>query len=241
MLKLPSLSSPLSIPDSQSYYGAALEFSTGQPFFLVMRIMSFSGKNLICYRASRKVFEGVHFEVGPGEVLFLTGANGSGKSSLLRIMAGLLPPFDGGIFWQNENIANDRDAHNDRMVLVTQEDPVKPAMTALEHLAFWGKLAGADVAEKKLWMALEKTGMARWAHTDGRFLSAGQKRRLNLARIFLKDYRLWLLDEPVTALDEDSSRLFRAELDRHIASGGLAVVASHDQEKISEGRKRLGL
>ena len=160
----------------------------------------FTGTDVVCFRAERIVFEGLNFALEPGGALILRGANGSGKSSLLRLMAGLGRPLSGTIAWHEADIADDPEAHNRHLHYVGHADPVKPVLTVAENLAFWAALrvqadtaggtAGA-VAE-----ALERLGIGHLASVPGRFLSAGQKRRVNLARVLTAKADLWLLDEP---------------------------------------------
>ena len=201
----------------------------------------FSGTALVCHRGRRVVFSGVDFLVTGGGTLCLTGANGSGKSSLLRLMAGLLRPMSGTIAWDGQDIARHGDAHNARLCLITQDDPVKPELAVFEQLSFWARLAGADATREKLRGVLAQVGLERQEGVQGRFLSAGQRRRLNLGRLFLKDYPLWLLDEPMTALDAASCLSFQGHLDRRAGQGGMTVIATHDAGTGGTGMQRLAL
>lgn len=201
----------------------------------------FSGTALICHRGRRLVFSGVDFSLGGGEALFLTGANGSGKSSLLRMMSGLLSPVSGAVLWDGQDIAKNPDDHRARLCLITQDDPVKPELSALEHLNFWARVSGAGGDGKNLRGILARFGLERQENSQGRFLSAGQRRRLNLCRLLLRPVPLWLLDEPKTALDLDSARVFQSAMDDHRAQGGRLVMATHDAAPDLGGIKKLAL
>ncbi|MBX9701098.1 MAG: heme ABC exporter ATP-binding protein CcmA [Acetobacteraceae bacterium] len=179
-------------------------------------------RELACLRGERAVFAGLSFTVAPGAALLLTGANGAGKSSLLRLLAGLLPPAEGALLWNGAETLADRAAHARRLRYVGHGDALKPALTARENLDFYARLWGGDAAA-----ALEALGLAALAELPARVLSAGQKRRLGLARLALAPAPLWLLDEPTTGLDAASVGRLGALLARHRAGGGMVVAATH--------------
>lgn len=186
----------------------------------------FAGHDLACRRGERLVFGGLSFRVAAGEVLLLRGPNGSGKSSLLRCMAGLLTPVAGVQTWNDQPIALDVDAHRGRLRYLGHQDAVKPALTVLENLALWQQLHGLRDAAA-IGRALAGLGLERLAELPARLLSAGQRRRVALARLLASPAPLWLLDEPITALDDDGvARLARMVAD-HRATGGLVVLSSH--------------
>jgi heme exporter protein A len=185
----------------------------------------FAGRDLICVRGERMVFRGLSFALDAGAALVLTGPNGSGKSSLLRVMAGLLPPHSGTLAWHGTSIGEDMAEHRARLHYVGHQDAVKPVLTAAETLAFWAGLrggAGASVSQ-----ALDRFRLGALAETPGRFLSAGQRRRLALARLVASPAPLWLLDEPTTGLDAESVGDLEAALAEHRAGGGIVVAATH--------------
>lgn len=186
----------------------------------------FEGTSLDCLRSARPVFRGLGFTLQSGGTLILTGPNGSGKSSLLRVMAGLLPPAAGGLSWNGAAIADDPDAHRTRLRYLGHLDAVKPALTAAENLAFWAGLMGGD-PDRAVAPALDALGIGHLSDLPARFLSAGQKRRLNLARLALAPAALWLLDEPATALDAETTDRLRALIQRHRDAGGMAVISTH--------------
>ncbi len=187
----------------------------------------FVGTDLTCLRGDRLVFTGLDFRIGPGGALVLLGPNGSGKSSLLRIMAGLLRPFRGRMQWDGAALAEDPDAHRGRAHYVGHLDAVKPVLTAAENLAFWAALGGADDPRGAALKALDRLGVAHIAGVPGRYLSAGQKRRLTLARILAAPAPLWLLDEPTVALDRAAVALLEGIMAEHRAAGGMVALSTH--------------
>lgn len=195
----------------------------------------FDGRDLTCLRGARVVFTELDFSLAPGGALVLVGPNGSGKSSLLRLMAGLTKPFSGYLQWDGRPVADDPDAHRARLRYVGHLDAVKPALTAAENLTGWAGLTGsAATARDRALAALEGMDIAALADVPGRYLSAGQKRRLNLARLGLDAAPLWLLDEPTTALDRASVARFAAVVARHRAAGGMVVLSTHTDLDLQE-------
>lgn len=184
----------------------------------------FQGRSLACIRGGRTVFADLDFAVSSGETLVLRGPNGSGKSSLLRLMAGLSRPAAGEISWDGEP-AEDAEAHGARLHYVGHLDAVKPALTVAENLSVWAGLRGADGSGVDA--ALARFGLDRLAAIPARLLSAGQRRRLALARIAATPAPLWLLDEPTVALDTDAVATLRAAIAEHCGGGGVAVVSTH--------------
>jgi heme exporter protein A len=178
--------------------------------------------DLACLRGERLVFKKLSFAVPAGGALRLVGPNGSGKSSLLRVLAGLLPPAAGAIAWNGAPI--EAEAHRRRLLYVGHQEAVKPWLTVAENLAFWMRLHGVAGAPGP---ALARLGLEALADTQGRLLSAGQKRRLALARLAALPAALWLLDEPATGLDAASLALLELLLGEHAAAGGVAVVSTH--------------
>ncbi len=188
--------------------------------------------NLEAVRGGRSVFRALSFGVTAGQALLLRGPNGSGKSTLLRAIAGLLPPHGGEITWDGSDIY-DRDQmlhHNLRIHYVGHQDPVKAVFTVLENLSTW--LSSQDAAitpgnEDANRAALDRLGIGNLHDLPARFLSAGQKRRLNLARLVAVHRPLWLLDEPTVSLDADGVQVFGSLVAEHLANGGLVIAASH--------------
>src|SRR5690348_16180992 len=160
----------------------------------------FTGSDLACWRGERLVFRGLSFALGPGGALVLVGPNGSGKSSLLRMMAGLLPPLSGTLAWDDRPVATDREAHRARLGYLGHLDAIKPGLTVREHLAWHAALGEVPHESAHLDAALSALGIAALADSPGRQLSAGQRRRVALARLALRPAALWLLDEPTVGL-----------------------------------------
>lgn len=197
----------------------------------------FTGIGLVCFRGERTVFAGLGFALAAGGALMLRGPNGSGKSSLLRLMAGLGRPLDGAIAWDSEPIADDVEAHNARLHYIGHADPVKPVLTVAENLLFWASLRGKDGVAESIQSALAALGIGHLAEVPGRFLSAGQKRRVNLARLLAAPAPLWLLDEPATALDQAATRRLDDAIAEHRAGGGMVVMASHAEAAPDDARE----
>ena len=185
----------------------------------------FEGRDLICQRGDRIVFAGLGFSLGPGGALLLLGPNGSGKSSLLRLMAGLAKPIGGSLTWDGAPIGDQPEAHRERLQFLGHLDAVKPVLSVAENLSFWTGLrdgGGAHIAE-----ALTTVDLAAHAELPARLLSAGQKRRLALARLLAVPAELWLLDEPTVGLDKASVARLAEAIARHRARGGRVVAATH--------------
>jgi len=185
----------------------------------------FVGHDLTCVRGERRVFSGLGFDLEAGDALVAVGPNGSGKSSLLRLMAGLLTPAAGRLLWNGEPVAADREAHGGRLHYVGHLDAVKPVLAVRENVAFWARLHGGGTAAVD--GALAALGVGHLAAVPGRFLSAGQRRRVNLARLLAAPAPLWLLDEPTTALDRAAVAALEAAIERHRRTGGMVVAATH--------------
>jgi len=196
----------------------------------------FAGRGLACIRGERVVFAGLDFAAGPGEALVLLGPNGSGKSSLLRLMAGLLTPAAGALLWDGVPVTEDAEGHAGRTHYVGHHDAIKPVLTVGENLRFWARLHAPETADALAASALARLGLEHLAGVPGKLLSAGQKRRLNLARLLAAPAPLWLLDEPTTALDRASVKVLEAVLAEHRASGGIVIVSTHLDIDLPGGR-----
>jgi heme exporter protein A len=197
----------------------------------------FEGEGLACERGGRLVFAGLGFAMQPGEALVLAGANGSGKSSLLRLMAGLLKPAAGVLRWEGKDVAGDPESFLQALQFLGHLEAVKPVLDLSENLAFWAGLRGIDPAPETLSAALLAFGLEGLADQPARYLSAGQKRRLALSRLLLGPSRLWLLDEPTVGLDAASVARLAAVIARHRAAGGCVVVATHLDLKLENARR----
>ncbi len=185
----------------------------------------FGGEGLACVRGERLVFSGLDYDLGPGDAVLLVGPNGSGKSSLLRLMAGLAQPAAGAVRWDDFAAGDDAERHFARLHYVGDMDAVKPHFSVAENLAVWAGLRGGDGHDVAA--ALDTFGLGRLGDFAAKFLSAGQRRRLALARIAATPAALWLLDEPTVALDRESVAALMAAIAAHRAGGGIAVIATN--------------
>ena len=201
------------------------------------RAACFEAHDVACIRGERPVFSGVSFRLARGGALALVGPNGAGKSSLLRILAGFLKPAGGALNWGGTPVEDDWPAHRGRLHYVGHLDAVKPALTVAENLAGWAHFRGAARAAPG---ALAALGIEGLADVPGRYLSAGQRRRLALARVLATPAPLWLLDEPTVTLDAESAARVDAMTAAHRADGGMAIVATHGEIAL-EGAQRLDL
>jgi len=190
---------------------------------------SFRGCELACRRGGRLVFSRLDFTLEAGGALMLLGPNGSGKSSLLRVLAGLLRPCHGRLDWNGQTLADDPEAHAARTHYLGHHDAIKPVLTVVEMVRFWARLHHDDPAhaDRAATTAIDRFGLAPLADMPGRMLSAGQKRRVNLARLLAAPCPLWLMDEPTTALDRASIAVLETVLAEHRAEGGMVVLSTH--------------
>ncbi len=198
-----------------------------------------SGSGLGVSRAGRPVLRGIDLTLAPGGLLQVVGPNGSGKTSLLRVLCGLAVPDEGTLHWHGRPVRAGDPSYQQALAYVGHTNGIDPDLSAAENLRFAARLAGDDgVAVAP---ALAAQGLERVAHTPVRALSQGQRRRVALARLSLARRALWLLDEPVAALDADACARFDAQLDAHLAAGGMAVIATHQLLPAGGAVLHLGL
>jgi len=199
-------------------------------------ISSLTAERLTCARGERRLFADLSFTVRAGQALALEGANGAGKTSLLRLLAGFLTPQAGRIVTTENGQASDEpEARARRVGWLGHHDGLKAQLTVREQLDFYAALYGvkADPA------VLDQVGLARQAELPCRYLSAGQKRRLALARLLISDRPLWLLDEPFAALDTAGQALIGQAMARHCGQGGIVIAATHDPLGLGNESLRL--
>ncbi|ERF82064.1 heme ABC exporter ATP-binding protein CcmA [Bradyrhizobium viridifuturi] len=197
--------------------------------------MRLSGRNLKCVRGGREVFSNLDLSAAAGEALAVTGPNGAGKTSLLRVLAGLLVPAEGTITLEggDAELSLPEQAH-----YLGHRDALKPALSVMENLSFWREFLGGET--KDAGGCLAAVGLDHAAHLPAAYLSAGQRRRLSIARLLSARRPVWLLDEPTSALDTAGQALFVALMRDHLASGGLIVAATHLPLGIDARDLRMG-
>jgi heme exporter protein A len=201
-------------------------------------IRSLTAEKLACTRGDRHVFADLDFQVAAGEVLVVEGANGVGKTSLLRLIAGFLPAAAGSIsIVTDQHSVSDSEERGRLVGWLGHQDGIKPQLNVGEQLEFFARLYGAWSG---LDVALNKVGLSRQRELPCRYLSAGQKKRLGLARLIVSARPLWLLDEPFAALDTDGRMLAAELMQAHCTSGGIVVAASHDPFSFVARTLRLG-
>jgi heme exporter protein A len=198
--------------------------------------MRLSGRGVKCVRGGREVFSDLDFEVASGEALAVTGRNGSGKTSLLRLVAGLLTPAEGAIALEGggAELTLAEQAH-----YLGHRDALKPALTVLENLMFWRDFLGGQAFDAHA--SLKAVGIEHAAPLPAAYLSAGQRRRLSLGRLLAVRRPVWLLDEPTAALDAAGQELFSGLMRDHLARGGLIVAAAHGPLGIETRELRMGV
>lgn len=199
---------------------------------------------LECTRGDRALFRGLSFSVAPAQLLHLAGANGSGKTSLLRILCGLLSPAHGEVRWEGRPIASAREEYAADLLYIGHANALKDELTALENLEIGGTLTGRRCTRDAALAALDELGVARCAHLPVRALSQGQRRRVSLARLALGAQRagggggghtakLWILDEPFAALDTAAVAYLEGLIESHVTAGGMVVLTTHQPMAIA--------
>lgn len=184
--------------------------------------------DLACERDQRELFASLSLRLEPGDVLQVAGPNGSGKTSLLRIMAGLLPPSAGDIRYGGESVyrASRREKWRQQRLYIGHAPAVKGALTAEENLA-WLCAMSSPVTTEQIWKALELVGLHGFEDVPCHNLSAGQQRRVALARLYLERHPVWILDEPFTAIDKSGVKALEAHIMQHAEQGGLVIMTTH--------------
>lgn len=194
---------------------------------------------LACRRGGRLLFEDLSFTVRPGELVHVQGANGSGKTSLLRILTGLSMQDAGAVRWNDVDIHQSRDTYVTYLLYLGHHPAVKDDLTVEENLLISSRLAGLNPTSDDILHALEVTGLLNRAKLPARVLSQGQRRRLALARLWLDQRPLWVLDEPFTALDVHATRLLEQRMEQHLSDGGMVVLTTHQRPAIAEQYLRI--
>ena len=185
-------------------------------------------RDLTAIRDDRELFESVSFSVSAGDLVQVEGRNGSGKTTMLRIITGLGDSEAGEIIWKGVETRKDRDAFHQDLLFIGHQTGVKKELTAFENLSFYQQLNGSTgVTEDDIWMALAKVGLAGKEDIPAGKLSAGQQRRVALARLWLSRHPLWILDEPLTAIDKQGIKVIEALFVEHTQNGGMVLFTTH--------------
>jgi heme exporter protein A len=196
--------------------------------------MRLLGRGVRCIRGGREVFSGLDFDASAGEALAVTGPNGAGKTSLLRLIAGLLTISGGSITFDGDSeLTLAEQAH-----YLGHRDALKPSLTVIENLSFWRDFLGGEASDAG--QSLAAVGLDHAAQLPAAFLSAGQRRRLSIARLLTVRRPIWLLDEPTSALDALGQTMFAGLMRDHLERGGLIVAATHAPLGIAARELRIG-
>ncbi|MBU1237028.1 MAG: cytochrome c biogenesis heme-transporting ATPase CcmA [Gammaproteobacteria bacterium] len=195
-----------------------------------------SVSDLACVRGERRLFSGLGFDLAPGEWLHVQGENGSGKTTLLRALVGLSHPAEGEIRWRGEPIRQLGEEYRQELLYLGHHGAVKEELTPLENLRLAAALDGRTLDDRETLAALHRFGLKGREELPVRFLSAGQKRRVLLARLVTRNAPLWVLDEPFTALDVKAVDMLSALISEHVAQGGLAILTSHQAMPMPGGK-----
>jgi len=187
--------------------------------------MILQAKNINCCRGYRTLFTNVNFSLEPGRVLIVEGRNGSGKSTLLKVISGLRQPDSGQILWNRQTLEANSSDYKEQLVWLSHRNGTNDSLTAKENIQH--SLALTNSADIKIHDYLERVGLKGYANTPVREFSAGMKRRLAITRLLTKQAKLWILDEPQSALDKAGISLSDELITKHVASGGMVVMASH--------------
>lgn len=206
----------------------------------------FEALNLSCVRDERTLFSGLSFTVEPAEMVQIEGRNGAGKTSLLRILAGLSSPDAGEVRWQGVNTRRQRDVFHQQLLYLGHQPGVKSVLTAFENLAFYQSVNRQSVNGKgdadAIYQALENVGLPGYEDVTVAQMSAGQQRRVALARLWLSDAPLWILDEPLTAIDKEGVATLITLFEQHTQQGGMVLLTTHqDLQGMSRDVRKLRL
>jgi len=199
-------------------------------------------ESITCVRGDRTLFEELNLEIKPGSILRISGDNGSGKSSLLRILCGLLTPHAGKVFWGSDPITEDRDQFHGELIYLGHIPALKADFSAIENLMSLALLGGQSISNEDAMNALREAGLDRQAHRFIRTLSQGQKQRIALSRLLLPQPKsIWILDEPFNALDRDANRALQNLLINHVNRGGIVALSSHQDLQIDDNVRVIRL
>ncbi|WP_145577075.1 cytochrome c biogenesis heme-transporting ATPase CcmA [Yersinia mollaretii] len=198
-------------------------------------------KDLTCIRDERRLFQRLSFCISAGEIVQVEGQNGAGKTSLLRILAGLADADEGLVSWQGENIRRDRARYHQDLMYLGHQPGIKSVLTPFENLAFYQSVF-QKVDSAAIWQALAQVGLVGYEDLPVSQLSAGQQRRVALARLWLSQSPLWILDEPLTAIDKQGVGTLLALFVEHAAKGGMVLLTTHqDLDAVGQQVRKIRL
>lgn len=189
--------------------------------------------DLACERGDHRLFSGLSFVLTPGELMQVQGPNGSGKTTLLRTLCGFVQPVQGAVHWCGQDIGEWDDDFHTAMCYLGHHNAIKDELSALENLQMSAGLAGYTVSDEQAIKALRRMGLHRREHLPVRVLSQGQRRRVALARLLIGDARLWILDEPLTALDVGAVGMMQELIGEHLSNGGMTIFTTHQPLQVA--------
>jgi heme exporter protein A len=230
----------MTFPTIVSYYRPEFQLDSFTPEGYSRRMLEVI--NLACTRGQRRLFSRLNFTLTPGSVMQVHGPNGSGKTSLLRIVCGLMAPEKGEVRWQGANIRSLGEDYSTAINYLGHRNGVKEELSSLENLRFSSGIAGSEITAQDAARALAKVGLAGRENLPTRSLSEGQRRRAALARLTTCHTPLWILDEVHASLDSGAVDLVKTLIETHLSEGGMALVATHLELNLSAGSfQRLDL
>jgi heme exporter protein A len=198
-------------------------------------------RQLSCERDDRSLFKGLDLDIRGGEIVRIEGPNGSGKTTLLKILSGQLSDYEGELFWNGAVMKDVREHFLANLVYLGHASGIKTGLSPLENLAWYQALSGENGSEDKRLDALESVGLAGFEEVPAGQLSAGQQRRIALARLTLTPRALWVLDEPFTAIDRYGVAALERQLTMHAQTGGCVLVTTHHELTASPLLRRIAL
>lgn len=194
--------------------------------------------NLACSRGDHRLFSGLSFTLHPGQIMQVQGANGSGKTSLLRTLCGFLMPDEGDIIWRGKNVRELDENYYAELLYLGHLNAIKDELNALENLRILAGLSGVEIEEKNAVSALRRMGLRGRERLPVKVLSQGQRRRVALARLLVADTKLWILDEPLAALDVGAVALIQELIAEHLARQGMVIFTTHQPLQVAGAEMR---
>jgi heme exporter protein A len=182
---------------------------------------------ITCVRGKRELFSNLDLQVSPGECLHIRGENGVGKTSLLRLLSGLTSPESGEVLWNHVPIKKEASEYHSKLLFLGHRDALKEDLSALENLRMFAAIDGVVISEKEIFASLRRFGLKGREDLAVHYLSAGQKKRVLMARMLTRQAQVWILDEPFNALDAQAVHELQSLIAEHLAHGGLVVLTSH--------------